>query len=188
MDRSLVERAGRGDHDAFSALVLATGDRLFRVARLILRDRERAEDAVQDAFERIWRELPRLRDAARFEAWATRVLVNACRDESRRVRRRADVRLVPDLQAPDTSADVITRERLDRGFERLPLEQREVLVLHHYVGLSLDEIAAATGRPVGTVKSRLHYATQSMRGALEADDRATRTARSENGSRLRPPA
>ena len=188
MDPSLVERARRGDHDAFSALVLATGDRLFRVARLILRDRERAEDAVQDAFERIWRELPRLRDAARFEAWATRVVVNACRDEARRARRRADVRLIPDLQAPDASTEIINRERLDRGFERLPLEQREVLVLHHYAGLSLDEIAAATSRPVGTVKSRLHYATHSMRGVLEADDRTTQTGQSAPRSRLRPPA
>src|SRR5512140_2071093 len=79
MDRTLVERAGRGDHDAFSALVLATGDHLFRVARLILRDRERAEDAVQDAFERVWRQLPRLRDVERFDAWSMRILVNACR-------------------------------------------------------------------------------------------------------------
>src|SRR5512146_2873313 len=144
MDRTLVERAGHGDHDAFSALVLASGDHLFRVARLILRDRERAEDAVQDAFERVWRQLPRLRDAERFDAWSTRILVNACRDESRRARRRADVRLLPELPAPDRSADVIVRERLDRAFERLPPAQREVLVLHHYAGLSLDEIATAT--------------------------------------------
>jgi RNA polymerase sigma-70 factor (ECF subfamily) len=176
MDRTLVERARRGDHDAFSVLVLATGDHLFRVARLILRDRERAEDAVQEALVRVWRELPRLRDADRFEAWATRILVNACHDESRRGRRRVDVRLVPELEAPDSSAEVIIRERLDRGFERLPLEQRIVLVLHHYAGFTLDEIAAATGRPIGTVKSRLHYATRSMRGALDADERATRTS------------
>ena len=177
VDRALVERARRGEHDAFTALVVAIGDDLFRVARLILRDRERAEDAVQDAFVRVWRELPRLRDTDRFEAWATRVLVNACHDESRRARRRADVRVVPELEGPDASDQVIARERLDRGFARLPLEQRIVLVLHHYADLSLEEIALTTGRPVGTVKSRLHYATHSMRAALEADDRAGRLTR-----------
>jgi RNA polymerase sigma-70 factor, ECF subfamily len=174
MDRSLVERARRGDHDAFTALALSGGDQLFRVARLILRDSERAEDAVQEALIRIWRELPRLREVERYEAWAMRIVVNACRDESRRARRRVEMRVLPDIEAPDTSAEVIARERLNRGLQRLPLEQRTVLVLHHYAGLSLADIASATGRPIGTVKSRLSYAIASMRGALEADERTER--------------
>jgi RNA polymerase sigma-70 factor (ECF subfamily) len=177
MDRQLVERARSGDHDAFTALVAATTDRHYRIARLILRDSDRAEDAVQDAQIRVWRELPRLRELDRYEAWATRILVNACRDESRRARRRVEIRVLPDLNVPDASADVISRERLQRGFERLPLEQRTVLVLHHYAGLSLAEIASATSRPVGTVKSRLSYAVAAMRGALEADDRTERAER-----------
>jgi RNA polymerase sigma factor (sigma-70 family) len=176
MDLRLVDRAQRGDHDAFAALVAATADRHVRIARLILRDTERAEDAVQEALIKVWRELPRLRELDRFEAWATRILVNACRDEARRSRRRVEFRIVPEIETPDTAADVIARERLERAFERLPLEQRVVLVLHHYAGLSQSEIAAATGRPVGTVKSRLSYAIASMRSALEADDRTARPA------------
>jgi RNA polymerase sigma-70 factor (ECF subfamily) len=173
VNRELVEQAQRGDHDAFTALALAVGDRLFLVAKLILRDADRAEDAVQDALVRAWRELPRLRDPDRFEAWIRRMVVNGCYDESRRERRRVDIRLVPDPSVADRSSDVVVRERLGSGFQRLSIDQRAVLVLHHYVGLSLPEVAESVGAPLGTVKSRLHYATRAMRAALEADDRVS---------------
>lgn len=173
MDRDLVERARHGDDDAFRTLALGVGDRLFLVAKLILRDADRAEDAVQDTLVRAWRELPRLHDPDRFEAWIRRMVVNMCYDEARRERRRVEIRVLPAVAVSDRTSDMIVREQLDTGFRRLPVDQRAVLVLHHYLGLSLAEVADAVGAPLGTVKSRLHYAIQAMRAALEADERAS---------------
>ena len=84
----LVERAQRGDHEAFDALATAAYHRLYAIARRILRDGYAAEDAVQDALVKAWRELRGLRDPVAFDAWLNRLLVNACRDQARRTRRR----------------------------------------------------------------------------------------------------
>ena len=172
-ERSDVERAMTGDHDAFAALAAANVDRMYGLARLILRDVDRAEDATQETLVRMWRELPRLRDPDRFRPWLRRLLVNACHDEGRRIRRRAEVVMLAEYGPAigDGSAEVVDRDRLDRGFRRLPLEQRVVLVLNHLEGLTHAEIAATLDLPLGTVKSRLRYAMDGMRAALEADDR-----------------
>ena len=168
-----VARARAGDRDAFDRLAMQLIDRLYRVARLILRDAERAEDAVQEALIQCWRDLPSLRDVDRFEAWAHRVLVHAVQEEFRRgARQRAIVSILRSPAATGDEADAIaTREQLDRGFQRLTVEHRAVLVLRLYLGLSLEETAATLGIPAGTAKSRLHYATAAMRDALEADAR-----------------
>lgn len=164
----------RGDHDAYAALVIAATSRLYAVASLILRDSDRAEDAIQDAFVRAWRELPRLRDADRFDAWLRRLVVNACYDEVRRVTRRAEVSLfsIADRSVIDTSAASAESDRVERAFRQLPLDQRTVLVLQHYKSLSHTEIAETLGIPVGTVKSRVRYGVAAMRAALDADDRS----------------
>jgi len=169
-----VHRAMRGDHDAYAALVTAATSRLYAVASLILRDSDRAEDAIQDAFVRAWRELPRLRDADRFDAWLRRLVVNACYDEIRRVTRRAEVSLfaLGDRSVIDTSAAFVESDRVERAFRQLPLDQRTVLVLQHYESLSHTEIAETLGIPVGTVKSRVRYGVAAMRAALDADDRS----------------
>jgi RNA polymerase sigma-70 factor (ECF subfamily) len=166
-----------GDHDAYAALVTSATSRLFAVASLILRDSDRAEDAVQDAFMRAWRELPRLRDADRFDAWLRRLVVNSCYDELQRVTRRAEVSLfsVADRSVIDTSAASAESDRVERAFRQLPLDQRTVLVLQHYESLSHTEIAETLGIPVGTVKSRVRYGVAAMRAALEADDRSAGT-------------
>jgi RNA polymerase sigma-70 factor (ECF subfamily) len=179
MDRLDVERAMHGDRDAFATIVAETADRLYRMARLILRDGDRAEDAVQEALVRAWRELPRLRDPARCEAWLRRMVVNACYDEGRRVRRRAEVSLVgvSEIHAGDGIGSFIESERIAHAFRRLPLEQRAVLVLHHRMGLSHPEIAESLGIPLGTVKSRLRRAHDTMRAGLDADDRVGEEAR-----------
>ena len=78
MQRDLVERARKGDHDAFAVLAGATIGRLDAAARLILRDPDRAEDAVQETLVRCWRDLPTLRDPDRFDAWLHRLFLNAC--------------------------------------------------------------------------------------------------------------
>jgi len=181
VQRDLVEAARRGDHQAFEALATASADRLYRIATLILRDHGRAQDAVQEALVHAWRELPALRDPDRFSAWLHRLLVNACLDEARsRHRVAAEVsmlRIEPSTQ--DAQIAVADRDQLERGFRRLKPPQRAVVVLHFYVGLTVAEVAETLGVPLGTAKSRLHYATEVLRAALEAD---ARTGLASNGT------
>jgi len=176
MQRELVERARRGDHDAFAALAAAAISRLDGAARLILHDPDQAKDAVQETLVRAWRDLRTLRDPDRFDAWLHRLLVNSCLNEAKRLRRhRFDVELSP-LDGPSTRDDaaaVADRDELERGFRRLEPEARALVVLHHYLDLSLPEVALILGVPVGTAKSRLHRALQLMRASLEADARPT---------------
>jgi RNA polymerase sigma-70 factor (ECF subfamily) len=168
-----VQRAMRGDHDAYAALVGAASTRLYAMACLILRDSDRAEDATQEAFVRAWREIPRLRDVEKFDAWLRRLVVNACHDEGRKVKRRAEVSLVSAGKrfVVDTSFAMAETDRVERAFRQLPLDQRTVLVLQHYIQLSHSEIAETLDIPIGTVKSRVRYGVAAMRAALEAADR-----------------
>jgi RNA polymerase sigma-70 factor (ECF subfamily) len=176
MHRELVERAMAGDHDAFSELARVSIARLYAAARLILRDAIRAEDATQEALVAAWRDLSALRDPDRFDAWLHRLLVRACYREARRGRRQLALALevgATPLVHRDPAIDLADRDELDRGFARLDADQRTVLVLHHFLGLTLDEVAAAMTVPPGTARSRLHRATKAMRAALEADARPT---------------
>jgi RNA polymerase sigma-70 factor (ECF subfamily) len=178
MRRDLVEAARRGDHEAFEILATSAGDRLYAVARLILRASDLAEDAVQEALVRAWQQLPSLRDPDRFDAWLHRLVVNACADQGRQLRRWSNqVRALPvDVSIGDDTGSIANRELLERGFERLKPEQRAVVVLHFYSGYSAAEIAQMLGIPEGTARSRLHYATEAMRAALQADARTTTAA------------
>lgn len=174
MDNDLIERAQRGDRDAFAILARTHGDRLMAIAHRILRDFGRAEDAVQQTLVIAWRELPGLRDPDRFDAWLQRLLVNACYAEARRWRTwSANVRLlaIDGPAGPDEALEVDDRDRIERGFRRLPPDQRAILVFTHYLGLAPAEIAERLGIPVGTARSRLHYAHRAMRAAIEADER-----------------
>jgi RNA polymerase sigma-70 factor (ECF subfamily) len=174
VEHDLVQAAQRGDQEAFAVLARSRADRLFGVARRILRDIDRAEDAVQQTLVTAWRELPRLRDADRFDAWLTRLLVHACYAEARRGRRfAAVVASLPGGEAvhPDASADLARRDQVERGFRRLSPEERSLLVLRHYLGYEPIEIARVLGIPHGTVRSRLHHAHRAMRAAVEADAR-----------------
>lgn len=178
MQRELVDRAKRGDEEAFDALARQVGDQCMAIASWILRDADLAEDAVQAALVRAWRELRTLRDADRFEAWLHRILTNECYAEARRrVRWSARIRLLP-VADPGDPGGILTvddRDQLERAFRRLTLEQRSVLVFHHVVGLPIAEIADRLGIPLGTAKSRLRHATAALRASLDADDRSTTT-------------
>jgi RNA polymerase sigma-70 factor (ECF subfamily) len=174
VDLELVEAARGGDREAFAALARSRADRLFGIARRVLRDTDQAEDAVQQTLITAWRELPRLRDPARFDAWATRLLVHACYAEAKSARRFA-ANVVPlereRSTQPDDSIELALRDEVERGFRRLPPDQRAILVLRHYLGYEPTEIAGILGIPVGTARSRLHYAHRAMQAALEADAR-----------------
>jgi RNA polymerase sigma-70 factor (ECF subfamily) len=174
MGPDLIDRAKRGDKEAFTTLVLQLGDRLYSVAYRILRDAGRAEDAVQQTLLFAWRELPTLRDDSRLEARLYRLLVSCCYAEIRHTKRwqpGLHVVAVETASVDDTQVSVARSDELERAFRRLSGEQRAVLVLHHYLGLSGAEIGEALGLSPGTVRSRLHYARQLMRAAIEADAR-----------------
>ena len=174
MERKLVEQAMHGDEAAFDALIGRVGDQLHSVARRILRDPYLAEDATQRALLEAWRNLPRLRDPDRFEAWLYRLLVNACNAEARHERRhRTNLRLLESDEPAvnDSTSRIATQQQLDQAFRRLGVEHRTVVVLVHYLGFSAGEAADAMGTPVGTVRSRLHYALKYLREAIEADAR-----------------
>ena len=167
---------------AFASIARGSADRLFAVAYRILRDVGRAEDAVQQALVTAWRELPALRESGRFEAWIHRILVHACYAEAQRASKwSANVVALPmdGPATPDDTSSVVTRDLLDRGFSRLPTEQRAAFVLHHYLGWSVGEIAENLGVPSETIRSRLRYATSTLRAALDADARTTSTASRE---------
>jgi RNA polymerase sigma-70 factor, ECF subfamily len=174
MDRDLVERAMRGDHAAFTEMTRISAGRLLVLARLILRDEPAAEDATQEALVAAWRHIRGLRDPDRFDAWLHRLLLNACRREARRARSRA-TRELHGIEVepgwPDDTGLVLDRDQLDRGFSRLDINQRTVVVLSYYVGLRPEEAADLLGWPVGTVRSRLQRAIQTLRAALAADGR-----------------
>ena len=173
MTSDLVERAQRGDHEAFDVLASAAYHRLYAIARRILRDGYAAEDAVQDALVKAWREIRGLRDPGAFDAWLHRLLVNACRDHARRASRRPVVTLesLP-MERPAVTDDLsafVDRDELERAFLDLSVEHRAVLVLTHYVGLPASEVARILRIPPGTVASRLHYGTRSMRASIARD-------------------
>ena len=167
--RALVERASGGDHDAFAVLVRASVARLDAAARLILRDRELAGDAVQEAFIRAWRNLPGLRDPDRFEGWLHRLLVRSCIDALRHRRARPiEVELEPihEPMGADLASDVVNRELIDDALRRLDPTWRAVVVLHYFLGMPLPEAASVLGIPLGTAKSRLHRSLGLMRLAI----------------------
>ena len=175
MHGALVDRARKGDVEAFDALARAVGGRCMGIAFRILRDTNVAEDAVQAALIVAWREIRNLRDADRFEPWLHRILTRECYAEARRSGRwSTTLRMLPAPEfAGDSTSSVDDRDQIDRAFRRLTLEQRAILVFHHYLDLPLVEVANRLAIPLGTAKSRLHHATAALRASVEADARAS---------------
>jgi RNA polymerase sigma-70 factor, ECF subfamily len=184
VQQEMVIRAISGDHDAFTRLVEESIARQFAIARLILRDGERAQDAVQEALVSAWRDVHGLRDPNAWDAWLYRLTVRACYRAARKERHRArvELHLVPDPEpfAPvDLARDAAERDRLDRGLGDLPLEQRAVMVLHFYLDLPLTDVADILGVPVGTAKSRLHRGLATLRERMRAEPEALAPAARE---------
>jgi RNA polymerase sigma-70 factor, ECF subfamily len=181
VDEAVVRRAQKGEQEAFETIVDASIDRLFALATLMTRDRSLAEDAVQDALIRAWRDLPRLREPARISAWLARLTVNATYDLLRRQRRIREIHPLRDDSAisADQAPAAIDRALLASAYGRLPPEQRAVVVLHYYLGLSLDEAATTLSIPPGTARSRLHAGLSAMRRWIGTDAAAPSSGRRE---------
>jgi RNA polymerase sigma-70 factor (ECF subfamily) len=175
VQRDLILRARNGDHDAFTALAAEAFDRLHRTARLILRRDDLAADAVQEALVSAWIHIRAVRDPDRFNSWLHRLVVRACYREARGDRRfgrlEARVAPLPVENEPDVAGLAADRDQLERGFLSLTPEQRTVLVVRYYLGMSEAEAALVLDIPVGTFKSRLSRALNGLRAALEADER-----------------
>lgn len=186
MERELVVRAGLGDHDAFAELVERVASRCQSTAHQILRDEALAQDATQEALVRAWRDLPRLRDPDRFEAWLRRLLVHACYDAARRERRRrgTELKMTTELRGPmtngawadpavgDGATALAERDALGQVLAGLSPAHRAALVLRHVLDLSVPQVAESLGVPIGTAKSRLHHAERALRTALEREQQA----------------
>jgi RNA polymerase sigma-70 factor (ECF subfamily) len=170
----LVARAQQGDREAFEELAASVVRRLYGTATLIIRDQDAAADAVQETLISAWQDLPSLREPSAFDGWLNKILVRSCYRAIRGLRRRRiEVQVIEVDASVNSEQDrVETLDRIDRAFHRLTAEHRAVLVLHHRLGLQLDEVAQTLGVPTGTVKSRLNRAAAALRAALDADDRA----------------
>ncbi len=175
VEAGLVERARQGDSAAFEALLTGRLDKLFRTACAILGSEADARDATQEACIATWRQLPRLRDVERFDAWLSRILVNAC---LLKLRQRARVREIPIMPAHDRAAPVEgdpdaigEADAISRAFDRLTPDSRAILVLHHLRHEPVSSIAASLGIPSGTVKWRLHAARAALEKALAGERR-----------------
>jgi RNA polymerase sigma factor (sigma-70 family) len=179
--RGLVQRAERGDHEAFASLVVHSVPRLDKLARLITRDPELAKDAVQESLIRAWRGLRGLRDPDRFEAWLYRMTVRqSVALASSRKRMSIEVELA-DMDPPaaqDLASGVAQRQFVDEALARLQPDRRALVVMHAYLGMPLPEVADVLGIPLGTAKSRLSRALQALRVELTAEigDRVARPA------------
>ncbi len=170
-DEDLVERAAAGDVDAFEALVAARLNRSFRTASAILGSEADAHDVVQEAFVATWRHLPKLRDRTRFDGWLNKMIVNRCRDALRRRRRSREVGLdgALDLRSEDSTGPAADMAALSSAFDRLSVDQRHLLVMHHLHRVPVAHLARELGIPEGTTKWRLHAARAALTRALEAD-------------------
>lgn len=170
-DEDLVRRAAAGDVDAFEALVAPRLNRVFRTASAILGNEGDAHDVVQEAFVATWRQLPRLRDAAKFDGWLNKTIVNRCRDELRRRRRSREVGIdgARDLPSGDLTGSVGEIAAINAALGMLSVDHRHLLVMHHLQGLSIADLAMELRIPEGTTKSRLHAARAALERALEAN-------------------
>lgn len=160
----LVVRAKAGDRHAYDELVGPLIDQAFRLAYGMLHDRSAAEDAVQEAATRAWRKLDHLREGTEIRPWFLAIVANQCRNTARgRWWSVLRLDIAPATPAGDFEEQVATGADLRRALRKLAPEHREVLVLHYYLDLPLEEVARIAGIPLGTVKSRINRGVSALR-------------------------
>ena len=175
MQRDLVIAARDGDLEAYSQLVRAAFPRLYGVANLILRDSDRAQDAVQDALVQAWRHVRSLRDPDAWDAWLRRLTVRACYKVANRERRRREVEQHVTLDGStavtgDHSAELAERDWVVSQLGSIDIDKRAVLVLHYYLDLPMPEVAETLDIPYGTAASRLHRGLEALRESMRGPD------------------
>jgi RNA polymerase sigma-70 factor (ECF subfamily) len=173
---TVIRRCQTGDREAFRWIVEQYGEVLRGTAHLLTRDTGLSEDIVQETLIKAWTHLPSLRNPANLKAWLVRILVN----EVRQAHRKKQVPSVFLEQIPDPPSDhratetsavrVEQQERVGQALEELPLEQRDVVVLRYFAGLSVREVAVAMSCREGTVKSRLSRALDRLGEILRSDE------------------
>ena len=164
-----VTAAERTDDQDFEGLIGPLVEPSLRLAFSMLGDRAEAEDATQEAITRAWRRLPQLRDRAQVRPWFLAIVANQCRNV-RRTRWFRTVRLA-EIFRPMRSADAgVERLDLERALARLPVGDRQVLFMHYYLDLPVEEIAVALGVSPAAAKGRIYRACRRMRPDLLEED------------------
>jgi len=184
-EKKLIQKAARGNQAAFEALIQDCAGQVYGLALKMMKNREDAEDAAQEAFLKAWRSLSGFKGESRFSSWLYRLTYNTCLDQLRRRQRTQVISLTEQEEDEQTQAErdladegpgpeeqAISRERaavVRREMDRLSDKLREPLLLRELGGRSYEEIAQALGISVGTVKSRISRARQALADALRED-------------------
>lgn len=165
----LVARARAGDRVALDLILRPLLQPAYHLAYVMLRDREAAEDAVQDAALKTWRKLSQIRPGTDLKPWFFGFVANECRN-ARRSRWRAVLRLGErdDIEAPDPTW--VSDPDLLRALARLPDRDRLLVMLHFYLGMSVEEVAAVTGSRSAATRSRLYRAVKRLRPQLDDEE------------------
>lgn len=175
-DAELIDRARRGDRDAYGLLVVRYQEIAFRTAWIITRNSEDAEDVAQEAFVKAWSALDRFRVGAPFRPWLLRIVANEAKNRVVARTRRSTTSFDARIDLPDRRENVVAvvlaseeQRHLVRMIESLDERDRLVIYLKYALELTEPELAAALECPRGTVKSRLHRALQRLRYHYEQE-------------------
>jgi RNA polymerase sigma factor (sigma-70 family) len=179
MEDSIILHAQLGDQSAFQQLIEAHNAIAWRTAQVLLPGRAAVEDVMQEVWLDVWRGLPRFEQGRPFRPWLLTIVANRCRMTTSRRQRSIQpldtAEAMQLLSVDDVLEHVLRLEEdieLQCALEAVSAEQRQVLELRFFVDLDLNEIALITGTPLGTVKSRLHRALNSLRKQLESSKEA----------------
>lgn len=170
-ERLLVVRCQTGDHEAYRELIGRFAPRLRYFLRKLMRQGDRADDLLQEVWIDVFRQLPRLEDAGSFIPWAYRIARGKAALDLRRNGRIEPAVDIEDRAATEPTFSAEDASRIHKALDRLPAEQREVLTLRFLEDLSYEEIGRIVGCPLGTVRSRIHYAKQALQRILENEER-----------------
>ena len=176
MENELIRRVQAGDQDAFGELIEMYTGLVGRISRVLVADKFLAEDAVQEAWVDVWRNVSRFRPDRPFRPWLLTIVANRCRKNARRIKSSnvsLDTNPAQELQA-NTDLETVVLEAIDImeikvALSGLRVEQQQVLALRYFAQLELEEIAQITNTPLGTVKSRIHRALITLRTQLRKE-------------------